>query len=87
MGRANWNALSANGLAEMNSLFGLIMDALVRSVSIDYSVICSWSSDVAEHDRALSQCDYYGVVVANRPSDKLQFKSRKEVVSCQTIAK
>ena len=67
----------------MRNLFDLIMRALASNEPIDYSVICSWSYDVDDHDDALKQCDFYGVVVANRPQDTLPFNRRKEVLSCQ----
>lgn len=67
----------------MRNLFDLIMSALASNEPIDYSVICSWSSDADEHDHALEQCDFYGVLVANRPQDTLAFNRRKELMYCQ----
>lgn len=66
------------------NIYSLIVDALLTGKSIDYSVICSWSRNSSEHRRALQECDFYGVVVANRPSSNLQLSNRKEANSCQT---
>lgn len=67
----------------MRNLYDLIMSALVSNEPLDYAVICSWSYDDDEQIDALKQCDFYGVVVTNRPSDTLPFSQRKEVLSCQ----
>lgn len=54
----------------MKTMYDLLMDCLMRGVSVEWSRLQSWCATPEQLNVAVSKCAFYGIEIANRPDPR-----------------